>query len=313
MVEDYSNNRYTNSFSNYKSRFGPDGLHLFNRGTGSNILIDEVVIPVQRWSKAPRQVSIALTNTCDLSCSHCYAPKQKAILDFNLLTNWLHILDINGCIGVGFGGGEPTLYPRLIELCEYAVNETTLVVTMTTHGHRLTDSFLKKLSGKVHFIRVSMDGIGTTYENYRRRSFNELILKIKLLKDIVPFGVNYLVNSATLDDLNEVVKLVENIGASELLLLPEVSVGRGISIDESTERAMQKWIRDYRGKVRLSISETHTDGIPVCEPFEMENGISAYAHIDARGVLKTNSFVQDGVLINDVEIMDALQILRDSN
>lgn len=58
----------------------------------------------------------------------------------------------------------PTLYPRLIELCEYAVNETTLLVTMTTHGHRLTDSFLKKLSGKVHFIRVSMDGILTDKE-----------------------------------------------------------------------------------------------------------------------------------------------------
>jgi hypothetical protein len=76
---------------------------------------------------------------------------------------------------------------------------------------------------------------------------------------------------------------------------------------------MQKWIRNYRGKVRLAISETHTDGIPICEPFEMETGVSAYAHIDARGTLKKNSFSQDGILIDDVNIMSALQTLRDNN
>lgn len=307
------NSNNTNCLNEYKSRFGPDGLHLFNRGTGTNILIDEVKIPNEHWSKAPRQVSIALTNACDLSCLHCYAPKQKAVLDFDLLTNWLRTLDSNGCMGVGFGGGEPTLYPKFVELCEYAANETDLAVTMTTHGHRLNDVFLGKLSGNIHFVRVSMDGVGLTYEGIRNRSFDDLVKKISILKEVVPFGINYVVNSTTIGDLDEVAQIVDGLGASELLLLPEVSVGRGVGIDKLTENVMQKWIRNYRGKVRLAISETHTDGIPVCEPFEMETGISAYAHIDARGTLKTNSFSQCGVLIDDAYIMDALQILRDKN
>lgn len=306
-----SNNKNTNCFGQYKSRFGPDGLHLFNRGTGASILIDEVKTSKDRWAMAPRHVSIALTNACDLSCSHCYAPKQKATLDYSLLTNWLRILDLNGCMGVGFGGGEPTIYPKFIELCEYAANATDLAVTMTTHGHKLNDVFLSKLSGNIHFVRVSMDGVGSTYEGMRNRSFEDLMRKIKLLKGVAPFGINYLVNSETIGDLNEVAKIADDLGASELLLLPEVPVGRGVSIDAHTEHTMQEWIRDYHGKVRLAISETHTDNIPVCEPFEMETGISAYAHIDAIGILKINSFNKDGVLINDLEIMDALQILRD--
>ena len=310
MAEIHTNSKGANCFSGYKSRFGPDGLHLFDRRTGTNILIDEAITPIDYWSKAPRQVSIALTNVCDLSCSHCYAPKQKAVLDFDLLTNWLRILDINGCMGVGFGGGEPTLYPRFIELCEYTANETGLAVTMTTHGHRLNDVFLNKLSGKIHFVRVSMDGVGSTYEDIRDRPFKELIKKIKLLNEIVPFGVNYVVNSKTIGDLNEVVQIADNLGASELLLLPEVHVGKGIGIDENTKHAMQKWIHNYQGKLRLAISENHTDGIPICEPFEMETGINAYAHIDARGILKETSFDKNGVFIGDVEIMCALQKLR---
>ncbi|WP_231759455.1 radical SAM protein [Microbulbifer elongatus] len=300
-------------FDNYKSRFGPDGLHLFNRETGTNILIDEVEIPVDRWSMAPRQVSIALTNTCDLSCSHCYAPKNKAKLEFGLLTSLLRTLDLNGCMGVGFGGGEPTLYPKFAELCEFAAIETGLAVTMTTHGHRLDEILLKKISGRIHFVRVSMDGVGATYENIRNRSFDSLVNKVKLLKDVSPFGINFVVNSTTIKELDEAARIADDLGAAELLLLPEVTVGRGVGIDNDTAADMQNWIQAYQGNARLAISETHVTGIPVCEPFEKETGVSAYAHIDASGILRRNSFAQDGVLIEGEDIMDALQVLREKN
>lgn len=123
----------TNKFSNtgnsrLKVRVGPAGLHFFNRITGINILVDEIRPPTNTWSAAPRHVSVALTNACDLTCPHCYAPKNPAILAFDRLTSWLADLDANGCIGVGFGGGEPTLYPRLTELCSYAARKTNLAV-----------------------------------------------------------------------------------------------------------------------------------------------------------------------------------------
>lgn len=309
----YSKSKNTNYFSNYKSRCGPDGLHLFNRKTGTNILIDEIKIPIEHWSIAPRQISIALTNTCDLLCSHCYAPKHKAKLDFGKLTSWLRTLDLNGCMGVGFGGGEPTLYPRFTELCEFATNETGLAVTVTTHGHKLDEILLKRISGSMHFVRVSMDGVGTTYERIRNCSFDSLINKIKLLKDVSPFGINFVVNAATIGELDEVAQIVDNLGAAELLLLPEMSVGKGVGIDKDTEIDMQNWIKSYQGSVRLAISETHITGVPVCEPFEKETGISAYAHIDANGTLKRNSFGQDGILIEGDNIMDALQALREKN
>lgn len=297
----------------YKIRLGPDGFHLFNRETGINILVDELEIPESRWSLAPRQVSIALTNACDLLCSHCYAPKHKAKLDFSLLTGWLHTLDLNGCVGVGFGGGEPTLYPKFAELCEYTANETGLAVTMTTHGHRLDEALVKKITGKIHFVRVSIDGVGFTYESIRNRSFENLINKIKLLKEVSPFGINYVVNSATIGELDEVAQIADDLGASELLLLPEMPVGKGVGIDKDTENDMQKWIHSYQGRVRLAISETHAAGVPVCEPFEKETGVSAYAHIDANGILRKNSFGRDGILIEGGNIMDSLRVLREKN
>jgi hypothetical protein len=90
-----------------KVRLGPDGIHLYGRGSGANLLIGEIVPPRSMWAAAPRQVSIALTNSCDLACSYCFAPKTHASLAFDRIVSWLKELDANGTIGVGFGGGEP--------------------------------------------------------------------------------------------------------------------------------------------------------------------------------------------------------------
>ena len=157
-----------------KRRVGPDGLHLFDRRTGLNVLIDEVDVPQAQWARAPRQVSVALTNACDLDCPFCYAPKAAAVLDAAQLCAWIDELDAEGCLGVGFGGGEPSLYRRLPQVCRHAAERTGLAVTMTTHAHRFTPQLVDALAGTLNFVRISVDGVGTTYETLRNRPFAEL-------------------------------------------------------------------------------------------------------------------------------------------
>lgn len=89
----------------WKLRCGPAGLLLFNRITGLNVLLEEIPVPASLHAKAPRRVSIALTNRCDLACDHCYAPKSPDELQFDTVTQWLAELDSHGTLGVGFGGG----------------------------------------------------------------------------------------------------------------------------------------------------------------------------------------------------------------
>ena len=132
--------------SHLKVRAGPSGIHLFDRTTGLNVLLDEVHVSPTLWAAAPRQVSVALTNACDLACPYCYAPKNSASLDIERVASWLAELDTNGCLGVGFGGGEPTLYRCLADLCHYAVQNTGLAVTFTTHAHHLNDTLVAALA-----------------------------------------------------------------------------------------------------------------------------------------------------------------------
>lgn len=297
--------------SNLKLRCGPSGLHIFFRKTGYNVLCDEIQIPSNLWAQSPRQISVALTNACDLACSYCYASKIPGILDEQKLVDWLAELDCNGCLGVGFGGGEPTLYPGFSQLCRRISATTGLAVTFTTHGHHLSSSLANQLRGYVHFIRVSVDGIGGTYERLRKRSFSSLRDHLEIVRNLAPFGINFVVNADTLPDLDAAISFAAEMGASEFLLLPEQPVkGRG-GIDSGTTGALRDWIGAYEGRVPLTISEVSTEGILTIPAVAGETGLRAYAHIDAHGVLKRSSYDRSGIAIDGIGVMNALRQLED--
>ncbi|WP_338331330.1 radical SAM protein [Acetobacter sp. LMG 32666] len=295
--------------NSWKLRYGPAGLHVFNRTSGLNVLIDEVRIPASLHSRAPRQVSMALTNRCDLACAHCYAPKSRDQLRFDLVTQWLAELDSHGALGVGFGGGEPTLYPEFERLCHYVARETQLSVSFTTHGHHIDGALAESLCGSVNFVRVSMDGVGTTYESIRRRSFPALLTCLKHIRCISDFGVNVVINERTLFDLDEVAIIAADAGASELLVLPQVPV-RGVPvISPDILHGLRLWVESYRGPLKLCINEVSADGFPICNPLAEERGLLAYAHIDAKGVLKPSSYAEAGVRLGEGGLLQAMDQL----
>ncbi len=313
MQYQLSNPRYkeTSSRPRLKVRGGPAGIHIFDRSTGMNVLVDEARVPPRLWSKAPRNVSIALTNACDLDCPFCYAPKVPAALDVKILYRWLEELDTHGCLGVGFGGGEPTLSRHLPSLCRYVTRSTSMAATFTTHGHRFDDKLAAKLIRNVHFIRVSMDGVGTTYEWLRGRSFKAFLGQIPLISSIAPFGINFVVNEQTFGDLDEALALAVKLGAVEFLLLPEQPVNGSSGIDSSTTELFENWVASCESTIRLTVSEAGAAGLPTSDPLAKERGLCAYAHIDASGNLKRSSYDPFGVPIGAGGVLEALKVLQE--
>lgn len=295
-----------------KFRNGPNGVHLFDRLSGLNVLVDELRPKEAIWSTSPRQVSIALTNVCDLHCAYCYAPKHKASLHTGQVIGWLKALDTEGCLGIGFGGGEPTLHPDFVDICKRAVEETQLAVTFTTHGHRLTPQLVERLKGSIHFARISVDGVGRTYEEQRGKQFSSLLRGLESIATLSPFGINVVVNERTVAELDAMSELAQQVGASELLLLPQQATTAVASMDEVAGRALHDWVSNYRGKVRLAVSEAGAPGLPTCDPLPDERSLQAYAHIDASGMLRANSYSPAGVKIGDAGVLSALERLKNT-
>lgn len=283
-----------------RCHFGPAGIHFFDRSSGLNVLFDEVRVAKPDWSIAPRYMSIALTNACELACAYCYASKEPAKQNLARLLNWTHELSNHGCLGVGFGGGEPTLYPRFVSLCRAVRSQTQLAVSFTTHGHRFTQQLSEELKGSVDFIRLSMDGIGSTYERLRGRPFEAFREKLAHVRDCAPFGINFVVNRDTIGDLQTAADFAVSEGASELLLLPETDMSGEVRENQRPLETLKEWVENNYRKYRLATS-AHSAGsfsAPLASPLE-PNDTHSFMHIDALGTLKKSAFEPEGVLLGD--------------
>lgn len=298
-----------NKRGSFKLRRSIDGIHLFNRDTGLNVLLDDIVPPADTWTYCPRQISIALTNACNLSCPHCYAPKTPAELPIKRVKDWMSELDNAGCFGVGFGGGEPLLYPELLDICEFGQDQTGLAITLTTNGLLLTENLIENLKNRINFIRISMDGVGETYERIRNIPYLTLLQRLKSISGKISFGINFVANSRTIGDFEAAVKIAEQYQASEFLILPEEAAGRGTKIDDKTLTELLKRIQNYKGKLQLAISADYQSVTENLNPLPHESPQFAYAHISADGLLKKTSFSKYGISITKDGVMAAFNRL----
>ena len=223
---------------------------------------------------------------------------------------WLVELDEAGCLAVGFGGGEPTLHPQFAGICQRAARETRLAVTFTTHGHRLTDRLLELLTDSANFVRVSVDGVGQTYEAQRGRKFDDLVARLNSLAGMLPFGINVVVNDRTINELDALAGLAQRVKAAELLLLPQQPTAAVDGVSRALSARLEDWVRSYAGPVRLAISEAGADGLPTCDPLPGEKGLRAYAHIDASGMLRASSYATAATPIGESGVMAALDRLQ---
>lgn len=293
-----------------RMRFGPDGVHLFNRLTGTNILFDEVVISPEFWSKAPRNVSIAITNACDLNCTYCYAPKNDASLDYETLIFWLDELNSNGCHGVCLGGGEPTLHKDFVKICRYLNDKTELAVSFTTNAIAFPERFTKDITGCVHFVRISLNEWFFSTDDIQSR-MTVFLRNIENLKRVSPIGVNFIVTNENIQHIEQVYNLATKYNAKEILLLPEVSRENTQTLTANNQKILLEWVKHHQCGLHLSISENGCDEFPYCIPLKNEQSLSSYVHIDANGIMKASSFDNEGITISNSGLMEAFRLLNE--
>lgn len=278
------------------------GMHYFNRETGIHILMDEIKFPINEIANVPRIVSIALTNVCDLKCQFCYAPKNRETLNLEELKQLCKILDDLGVLEITFGGGEPTLYPNFIELCKWIWHNTLLGISFTTHGHKLDENFVREISGNISIIRISIDGIEPRYSEIRGKSLNVLLEKISYLTKKIPFGINCVVSKNETIELENVIELAIEIGAENVLIIPEHHNGVFQLTDEDWG-CLDSIIKKYDKKIELLV--TH-DAAPFINSKTLEIADSnefLFSHISADNKIKLNSYDKDGIQIFDINEM----------
>ena len=86
----------------------------------------------------PYEIIFSVTDICNLKCKHCYIKKNNAKLDINAAINFLDSLteeNLSQITHIGFSGGEPFLFPEIIEaITKKSVEKDLLFDCIMTNG-----------------------------------------------------------------------------------------------------------------------------------------------------------------------------------
>ena len=153
---------------------------------------------------------ISLTDKCNLRCVYCM-PEDK-VYENNLINDTLSFNDykfiINGLSQVGikkikFTGGEPLLYPHLIELIKYAHYECNIDdISITTNGIGLNEIAYELKRSGLKSVNISLDSL----KSYKYKSITRggnLTDVLKSINRCLELGIKVKINCVVIKRFND--------------------------------------------------------------------------------------------------------------
>ena len=118
-----------------------------------------------------RMLYLQLLYRCNFSCRHCFHGELlKSADSFSLSEAQAvlnHFADVYQLEAVTFLGGEPLLYPHIVDICAFA-KQRGLTVEICTNAHSGFRNRIRALATVLDKFRVSLDGLETSHDAMRQ-------------------------------------------------------------------------------------------------------------------------------------------------
>jgi MoaA/NifB/PqqE/SkfB family radical SAM enzyme len=129
---------------------------------------------------------------------------------------------------VGFSGGEPTIYPSLVEALTHA-HAAGMRTTVTSNGMLLSERLLDRLHGPLDLLAISLDGVRDSHNVMRGsdKAFDAMERRLEAVrKSGIAFGFLFTLTQHNLHELAWVAKFAAEQGAGLLQVHPLEETGR---------------------------------------------------------------------------------------
>jgi len=185
---------------------------------------------------APIYVRIKPINACNQRCFYCcyqdetygltdnFRPSDK--IPFDKLKEIINDLSDMGTRAITFsGGGEPLLYPNIVEVAELALSRG-LKISLITNGELLSGS-IAKVFGNASWVRLSLDGhnddLFARIRKTKPDSFTRTIANLKEFAGIkapgCELGINLVVNHLNYEHVYEMVEVMKSAKADHVKIM----------------------------------------------------------------------------------------------
>ena len=165
---------------------------------------------LDEYKKNINYAEISLTDKCNLKCVYCM-PEDK-VYDSDIINDTLLFSDykfiINGLAQVGinkidFTGGEPLLYPQLVELIKYTTFDCNIDdVSITTNGIGLHEIAYELKQSGLKSVNISLDSLKSYKYKAITRGAN-LNYVLKSINRCLDLGIKVNINCVIIKKFND--------------------------------------------------------------------------------------------------------------
>lgn len=203
-----------------------------------------------------------LLDTCNYSCSYCFfGPEvlKSKLRKYAAPSGWQSAFDATGIMWLlHMTGGEPSIYPDFVELCEALTARHYISL-----NSNLTHHSLVAFSQRIDPSRVSFINAGLHLEERENRGGNEAFLRhADLLRgESFPVMVSLVATPTALDRFEEAIAVLQPIGLFPVPKLFRGSIGQRTYPKDYSEaqksrfRAFSQLARGHYGPQLARIGE----------------------------------------------------------
>jgi radical SAM protein with 4Fe4S-binding SPASM domain len=176
---------------------------------------------------------LEVTNTCNLSCVHCYKTAGEPLSRELTTQEWMSIIDELkelGILTIAVTGGEPFMREDIFDILEYIAGNT-IRLAIFTNGTLLTPDDIEQLR-KINPEKVVVSIDGATEETHERirgkGTFRKTLETIDLLvKNGLPVRTNTVIYTGNAAELHQVAAMLLERGVQEMIFDRLMDTGRG--------------------------------------------------------------------------------------
>ena len=155
-----------------------------------------------------------ITRRCNLTCKHCYLGEGRAQdmtpADFQSLVEQFEKMQ---GLKLMISGGEPLLHPEIETILEIAASRRLRVVLLS-NGTLIDKKMAQMLSGYVHEVQISIDGIEQSHDRIRGSgSFKKAMEGIRNLQDAgIDVSIATMIHRYNAQEFDEMEAMLSELG-----------------------------------------------------------------------------------------------------
>jgi molybdenum cofactor biosynthesis enzyme MoaA len=167
---------------------------------------------------------LILTDKCNFNCHYCRGLRKDCAgeMEFNKAKDILNIWFTNKLKNVRFSGGEPTLYPRLIELVELCVENKVERIALSTNGSMPFEVYKDLYDAGVNDFSISLDACCSSFADKMAGTdshFDRIKDNIKRLSELTYVTVGIVLTEENLDQVIEIITFADSLNVGDIRII----------------------------------------------------------------------------------------------